>query len=265
VEFGSLTSTVDIFEAVLGLLLLLLALPATIYNVREAWGEKERALDDPKPSMRRLGLNRYDNARLLLLTVVLIALGTLSALLVPSAVQIADPLRVSFRDVLNAVVQRVVFIGVVLAITYQCVNDAVWRQDVDRRWREGERYADPVVDAAAAVALGGRLEAGLAANTALTEEAAVNTANTQRMSEAIHTLVNSNMGEQLRISAVALRRIAETTREPRDAEVAAEAERALSEHLAQQEEVDSRPPPTATATGRGTGAPADQAKESGGA
>jgi hypothetical protein len=170
VEFGSLTPTVDVFEAVLAVLLVLLGLPTAVYNVREAWAEKEWAIDDPDPAIRRLGLNRFDNARLLLLAMALIALGTLSALLVPSALQLAGGGTPDFQDVLNAVLQRVVYIGVVLCVAYKAINDAVWRRDVDRRRRQRPR-TDPTKDAATAVALGERLEASLAANTALTAEA----------------------------------------------------------------------------------------------
>lgn len=148
-EFGSLTPTVDIFELVLAVVLVALAFPAALYNVREAWGEKEWAIDDPDPAMRRLGINRYDNARLLLLAVCFIALGDLSALLVPSALQLATPATVDFQDLLNAVLQRIVYIGVVLCITYKAVNDAVWRRDVDRRRKA--RAAAGVAAAAGAV------------------------------------------------------------------------------------------------------------------
>lgn len=136
-EFGSLSPTVDVFELVLAVLLVLVGLPAVVYNLRESWAEKEWALDDPDPAIRRLGINRYDNARLLFLAVVLIALGTLSSLLVPSVLQLSGAPVLDIQDVLNSVLQRVVFIGVVLCITYKAVNDAVWRRDVDRRRRRG--------------------------------------------------------------------------------------------------------------------------------
>lgn len=169
-EFGSLTTTVDVFELALAVVLVILALPASAYNVREAWGEKEWAIDDPDPAIRRLGLNRYDNARLLFLAVVLIGLGDLSSLLVPSPLQLANPATVDFQDVLNAVLQRIVYIGVVLCITYKAINDAVWRRDVDRRRKQKPR-TDPTANAARAVALGERIEASLAENTALTTDA----------------------------------------------------------------------------------------------
>ena len=55
-----------------------------------------------------------------------------------------------------------------------------------------------------------------------------------------HTLVNSNMGVQLKISAVALRRVANLTKEPDDIAAADLAEKALSSHEAKQTIVDSR-------------------------
>lgn len=148
-EFGSITPTVDVFELVLAVLLVLVGLPAVVYNVREAWAEKEWALDDPDPAIRRLGINRYDNARLLFLAVVLIALGNLSSLLVPSVLQLSSVPSVDFQDVLNAVLQRVVFIGVVLCITYKAVNDAIWRRDVDRRRRRGSGVGTATLSAPA--------------------------------------------------------------------------------------------------------------------
>jgi len=58
-----------------------------------------------------------------------------------------------------------------------------------------------------------------------------------------HTLVNSNMGVQLKISAVALRRVANLTKEPDDIAAADLAEKALSSHEAKQTIVDSRNKP----------------------
>ena len=54
----------------------------------------------------------------------------------------------------------------------------------------------------------------------------------------IHTLVNSNMSIQLRISALALRRVADLTKDPRDADAADEAEKGFHEHEAKQRIVD---------------------------
>lgn len=48
--------------------------------------------------------------------------------------------------------------------------------------------------------------------------------------KGIHTLVNSAMGTQLRISALQAKRLAELTKEPGDLSLAEEAARLLSEH-----------------------------------
>jgi hypothetical protein len=56
-----------------------------------------------------------------------------------------------------------------------------------------------------------------------------------------HTLVNSNMGFQLNVSAVALRKIANATKDPEDIAAALLAERLLKEHIAKQAIVDAAP------------------------
>jgi hypothetical protein len=58
--------------------------------------------------------------------------------------------------------------------------------------------------------------------------------------EKIHTLVNSNMGVQLEISAVFARRIAIMTKDPEDLRAADLAERYLAEHQAKQSIVDKQ-------------------------
>jgi len=57
---------------------------------------------------------------------------------------------------------------------------------------------------------------------------------------AIHTLVNSNRGETLTIASVALDRVAELTKHPKDVAAAAVAKKLLREHEAQQALVDKR-------------------------
>ena len=52
--------------------------------------------------------------------------------------------------------------------------------------------------------------------------------------EEIHVLVNSNFGNQLSISAKALRRIADMSCDEKDNLIATEAERLLAQHLAKQ-------------------------------
>ncbi len=58
--------------------------------------------------------------------------------------------------------------------------------------------------------------------------------------EAVHVLVNSSMSAQLKISAIALRRIADMTNHPDDIAAAELAEKLLAEHLAKQEIVDKQ-------------------------
>jgi hypothetical protein len=55
----------------------------------------------------------------------------------------------------------------------------------------------------------------------------------------VHTLVNSNMGTQLRLAAVALRRLADLTKEQADIDAATLAEEMLDAHVKKQEIVDS--------------------------
>lgn len=59
------------------------------------------------------------------------------------------------------------------------------------------------------------------------------------VADKTHTLVNSNMGAQLRISAVALRRVADITKHPDDDAAANLAENVLKEHEAKQAVVDA--------------------------
>jgi hypothetical protein len=54
-----------------------------------------------------------------------------------------------------------------------------------------------------------------------------------------HTLVNSNMGIQLRLNTVALKRIAELTNDPKDVVAAELADTAYQEHLKKQALVDA--------------------------
>ena len=54
-----------------------------------------------------------------------------------------------------------------------------------------------------------------------------------------HTLVNSNMGSQLKLTAVALRRVAELTENEDDFNAAVEAEKLLADHVRKQAVVDS--------------------------
>jgi len=60
----------------------------------------------------------------------------------------------------------------------------------------------------------------------------------QKVGEENHVLLNSNMGAQLKISSVALHRIADLTKHPDDIAAAELAESLLSEHVRKQAIVD---------------------------
>lgn len=61
-----------------------------------------------------------------------------------------------------------------------------------------------------------------------------------KVGEAVHVLVNNNMGIQLKISAVALRRIANMNKDSKEDQMAAKlAEAALKDHEKRQAELDS--------------------------
>jgi ABC-type transport system involved in cytochrome bd biosynthesis fused ATPase/permease subunit len=77
-----------------------------------------------------------------------------------------------------------------------------------------------------------RLETTTATNAGMLAQIA-------KVGEATHTLVNSNMGTQLKISAVALRRVAELTKHPDDLAAADLADKGLHEHEGKQAIVDS--------------------------
>lgn len=58
--------------------------------------------------------------------------------------------------------------------------------------------------------------------------------------DATHTLVNNNMGIQLKLNAVTLRRLAGITKKTGDREAAIAAEKLYAEHMAKQAVVDAR-------------------------
>jgi len=59
--------------------------------------------------------------------------------------------------------------------------------------------------------------------------------------QAVHVLVNSSMSTQLRVSKVALQRVAELTNNPADIEAALLAEHLFEEHERKQRIVDNAP------------------------
>ncbi|HEV3021856.1 MAG TPA: hypothetical protein VGX76_05295 [Pirellulales bacterium] len=73
-------------------------------------------------------------------------------------------------------------------------------------------------------------------------------AHAATVAEAVHVLVNSNMGVQLKLCAVALRRVADLTNHPADDVTAKLAEAKLVDHESKQAAVDAyavirNPPP----------------------
>ena len=68
-----------------------------------------------------------------------------------------------------------------------------------------------------------------------------NLASTENKAQTneIHTLVNSNFAIQLKVSAAALRRVADLTKDPADAKIAVEAEQLMQNHVAKQTVVDN--------------------------
>lgn len=62
----------------------------------------------------------------------------------------------------------------------------------------------------------------------------------KKTGDSTHVLVNSQMSWQLKISAVALRRIADLTKDPEDDAAAELAEKALLEHDAKQKKADDK-------------------------
>lgn len=73
-----------------------------------------------------------------------------------------------------------------------------------------------------------------------TSESSARMGRLEKVTTDTHTLVNANMGKQLKISALALRRIADMTQHPDDDTAARLAEDALAEHEGKQAVVDAR-------------------------
>jgi hypothetical protein len=84
------------------------------------------------------------------------------------------------------------------------------------------------------VALAASTEAGDAKLDNLAKVAA----ETQKTTENVHTLVNSAMSNQLKIAAVALRRVAELTKHPDDVAAADLAEQSYHDHEKKQAIID---------------------------
>lgn len=78
---------------------------------------------------------------------------------------------------------------------------------------------------------------------ASTTAANVKMDNLAAVAKDTHTLVNSNMGVQLRLTATALRRIADITKDPADVKASKLADTLLAEHIAKQAIVDANNEP----------------------
>lgn len=92
--------------------------------------------------------------------------------------------------------------------------------------------SDKVADAADKVA---EVKVDLAKTSAITEK---KLDKIEETGEKVHTLVNSNMGVQLKLNAALASRIAEMTKDPEDIKAAALAQTLLHEHEAKQTLVD---------------------------
>jgi hypothetical protein len=159
---------VDVFEVIL-VLTLLVGLPLVTMNMRQSWDEKEWAIDSADPSFRRLGVSRFENARLLFGAMSFLAIGALGALLVPSpTLQLTAP-GVEFIDIFNAIIQRLVPAGVALCLAYKAWNDIIWRRYVDSR-RRTSSIARAAADAQKSVATDA---VGLAETESVTETESV--------------------------------------------------------------------------------------------
>jgi hypothetical protein len=66
-------------------------------------------------------------------------------------------------------------------------------------------------------------------------------ASIEATGDKVHVLVNSRMGMQLKIAALAFRRVADLTKHPSDVEAWQMSEKLLRDHEAQQRIVDDEP------------------------
>jgi hypothetical protein len=80
---------------------------------------------------------------------------------------------------------------------------------------------------------------GAAPATLISIAVLVSVLKSKKIIRDTHTLVNSRMGIQLRLTAVALHRLAIITKEPGDIEAAQLAQAQYDEHISQQSIVDA--------------------------
>lgn len=119
-----------------------------------------------------------------------------------------------------------------IAVTSVCTVILQVFKRLDDARREREEKAREVVLAQKA----SQVATTLATHNEATAEKLDSLAKT---TDATHTLVNSNMGAQLNLTAVALRRIADLTKDPADIQAAEGAEGLYAAHVTKQAVVDA--------------------------
>jgi hypothetical protein len=113
-------------------------------------------------------------------------------------------------------------------------TDRKTRKDARETRAEAARASEAATEAASRVE---EVKTTLQTNTTATDVKLQSIAAT---GEKTHTLVNSNMGVQLKLNAVLSRRLADMTKAPLDISVADQAERLLREHEGKQASVDAQ-------------------------
>ena len=181
-NFATLTPTVDLFEA-LQFIALLVALVAVVADLRDAWGNAQWAIDDGDAFMRRLGPWQFVAAVLQLVVVAVLFLMVVGLMQIPSVLQRDETPTL---DVMVAVTQRVG--GTLVAV---CITLMVLGNRWVRRYATYHRHdADQ----------GARLEAALAENTALTREASVRATDAYHEANTVNEKL-ARVGEDQRAQA----------------------------------------------------------------
>ena len=65
-------------------------------------------------------------------------------------------------------------------------------------------------------------------------------AQLSNIAKETHSLVNGNMEGQLRMTAIASRRLADSTKDPKDVEIAETAEKLLEDHIKTKKETENK-------------------------
>jgi len=135
----------------------------------------------------------------------------------------SDTFWISFFGSMASVVTAVGII--VVSIMQLRTKQAVDSADANRK-----------AESVAAITKTEEVRTTLQASTAATD---TQLAGLKKVAVDTHTLVNSNMERQLRLTATALRRVSELTKNLDDEKAAALAEALLQEHVAKQAIVDA--------------------------